>query len=228
MSLSTDEQARLLGEYKKLVDFYQKTVKEIVLTSERSNQDQKLSIPAIVEIRSAFDHIARSHAAMYGLTPEEDLKKLTGLSLYEYCRKNLDKAHGHLYRAAYDAYDVIAVALALKNGRLLDSVSNKALFAVIPNAHEKIMRPYSDAMAIVTKEKTKKDVISREEEQSQFDQYEKAVNMLKDINDSIIEKMPSLTAYDDEDGKKDKNNTRFTILVALLSILVTILLAKLL
>lgn len=197
MSLTQQEKDKLHTEYLKLIEFYHKKVKEIVLASERGDPKQRISIPAVIEIRSAFDHVARSHAVMYDCGINGNLTE-SGLSSYEYCSKNLDKAHGHLYRAAYDAYDVTAIALQEEIEKLINSVSREALFAVIPDAVNKIYNPYHDARKLVTQEKIYKDVTSRAEEEKQFMQYEEATNQLLDVEKTVREYMPALIEYDKE------------------------------
>lgn len=196
-SLSQGEKEILLNDYQKLIEFYQKKVKEVVVASERQSHEQKISIPAVIEIRSAFDHIARVHAVMYCDGVNDNLAE-SGLSSFEYCTKNLDKAHGHLYRAAYDAYDVIAISLQKEIERLLNSISRETLFAVVPDAHNMIYIPYHEARKLVTQEKTYKDVTSRTEEEKQFKQYETATNQLLDVKETILKHMAALVEYDKE------------------------------
>lgn len=197
MSLTQENKDKLHIEYQKLIEFYHKKVKEVVLASERLDPEQRISIPAVIEIRSAFDHVARVHAVMYDCDVNNSLTE-SGLSSYEYCSKNLDKAHGHLYRAAYDAYDVIAISLQQEIEKLINSISRETLFAVIPDAVIKIYNPYIEASKLVTQEKIYKDVTSRAEEEKQFIQYEEAANQLFDVKETILKFMPALIEYENE------------------------------
>lgn len=197
MSLTQPDKDKLHADYLKLIEFYHKKVKEIVVASERGDPKQRISIPAVIEIRSAFDHVARTHAVMYDCDINNSMAE-SGLSSYDYCSKNLDKAHGHLYRAAYDAYDVIAISLQEEIEKLINSVSREALFAVVPDAVNKIYNPYHEARKLVTKEKIYKDVTSRAEEEKQFIQYEKATNHLLDVEKTIRKYMPALIEYNKE------------------------------
>lgn len=156
-------------------------------------------------MRSAFDHIARAHAVMSGLVSEKELG-LSGADVFRYCEKNFDKAHGHLYRAAYDAYDVIAVSYAIKIEELQKNFSSRALFTVIPDASEKIINPYESAKDLVTQEKLQKDVNNKAEEQEQFEQYETATNTLKDVYDTLTTHMPALLRVDKEERKSERKN----------------------
>lgn len=220
--LSDEERNRLQADYEALIEFYYSKVKEIVISTERLNKKQELSGPSIVEIRSAFDHVARAHAVLYGIHSEELLEG-TGLTLYDYCRKNIDKAHGHLYRAAYDAYDVMAYDLSAEILEKLNQVSQEALYKIIPNAADLIKKPFKEANALVTAEKCKKDVVSKEEEESNFLQYEKAASTLADINDLIDEKIGFMFEYDRELKKGhliNKYSLTFGVIGVLLAIII--------
>lgn len=203
MALFTQEELDSLNDdYRKLIEFYHKHVKIIVVASERLSEGQKISAPSVIEIRSSFDHIARVHAIMYS-TDVNINSTDSGLSNYDYCIKNLDKAHAHLYRAAYDAYDVIAITLQKEVEKLLNSISRETLFAVIKDAHDKIYLPYHSARDLVTKEKINKDVSSKVDEQKQFAEYEVATNQLKDVQEYILKHMKALTEYEEARRKEE-------------------------
>ena len=106
MPLTDGQHSELLAEYKNLIDFYFNRVKAIVATAEREDTERRMVITSVIEIRSAFDHLMRVEAFFKGIKSEEEIVKESQLSIHKYCEKNLSKAYGHLYRAAYDAYDL--------------------------------------------------------------------------------------------------------------------------
>lgn len=195
MPLSQDEQDQILEKYKELVGFYFSKAREIIVAHERLSEDQKLCIPAIMELRSAFEHIMRVKALLYGHVDENYILENSQLTLLQYCVKNIDKAHGHLYRAAYDAYDVIAFKLAKDIQNLMKGISYETAFHIIPDFNSKINKPYNEALKLVTLGKLKKDVGSKAEEEKEFIEYQKAANILQDIKDIINEHMPQMTMY---------------------------------
>lgn len=106
--------------------------------------------------------------------------------------------------------------------RLLDLVSQEALYKIIPNAADLILKPYKKANDLVTAEKCKKDVVSKEEEESNFLQYEKAATALADINDLIDENIGLMFKYDRELRKGhliNKYSLTFGIIGVLLAII---------
>jgi hypothetical protein len=104
----------LKQQFKQLIVFYGR-VKELVIASERYDPDAELSITAFGELRNALDHVMKAESADYGFTPADELNKH---SLNEYYNIHVGKARAHLYRAAYDAYDVISI-------QVLDDVNQK-------------------------------------------------------------------------------------------------------
>jgi len=195
LPLSQKEQDQIFEIYKELIGFYHNKAIKIVLAHERLSEDQKLCIPAIMELRSSFEHIMRVKALLYGYVDEDYILENSKLSLFDYCIKNIDKAHGHLYRAAYDAYDGIAFKLAKDIQNLMKDISFEAAFHIIPDFNSKINKPYRVALDLVTQGKSKKDVGSKAEEEKEFYEYETAANTLQDIKDIINENMPQMTMY---------------------------------
>lgn len=195
MPLSPEEQSIIYDKYKELVEFYYAKAREIIVAHERLTEDQKLCMPAITETRSAFEHIMRVKALIFGCVKEEDILENTHLSLKEYCLRNIDKAHGHLYRAAYDAYDVIAFKFAKDIQNIMKNISYEAAFHIIPDFNSRVNKPYQEALKLVTKGKLKKDVGSKNEEEKEFSEYENAANKLRDVIDILNDYMPQMTMY---------------------------------
>jgi hypothetical protein len=108
--LFESDKSDLTLAYKDLIKFYFE-VKELIATAEREEEQQRISISAISELRSAFDHVARAHSVLCNVVPQEVIQKTTNFNADDYCRKNYSKAYAHLYRAGYDAYDCIAISL---------------------------------------------------------------------------------------------------------------------
>ena len=134
----TDQEQHELDElYKEAIKLYF-AVKRLIVKAEREDAEQRISLSAIAELRSALDHMMRAHSISCGvgsLRPELQMEPS------DYCRKNLDKAIGHLYRAGYDAYDILSIRLIEDIEKCLNDVSSEAIYHVIPTASEQIMRP---------------------------------------------------------------------------------------
>lgn len=208
MPLDSAQREDLTSRHKKLVDFYFKKVKPIVTAAERFDPEQRMVITAAIEIRSTFDHVMRVDGIIDG-SIDESIAIDSHLDTYEYCKKNLDKAHGHLYRAAYDAYDIIAFSLAEVIEKTLPKISQEALYTVVSDAANKIINPFHKALDIVTQAKVKKDVDGRDAEEVEFKMYEKAATDLLEIRDLINNNMHAFLLYDKDLKKKNRWNSFF-------------------
>lgn len=87
---------RISKKLKELTDLYF-TVKKLMINSEELTAEQVIDLQGINEFRSALDHLMRAQAAYFGIKSVKDVE--------EYSYKNIDKAYGHVYRAAYDVLD---------------------------------------------------------------------------------------------------------------------------
>ena len=75
-------------------------VKELIIKAENLEKEKRLPINAINELRNALDHIMRVLA--------KEFKVYDGNVNIQ---QNLIEALEHIYRAGYDACDVIAITL---------------------------------------------------------------------------------------------------------------------
>lgn len=190
-------------DYQALLELYAH-VKKLIATAEKADREQRISISAIAELRSALDHIMRAHSVSHGLVPENTIRQSTGMDAPAYCRKNIDKAIGHLYRAGYDAYDCISIKLIEEIEDMLSGVSQTTLYQVVPDAATKIVRPYDKCKVMFVSAKTQKDVESREQERKAFDIYEEAASQLTDIRELLVDSLKSITDYEKEIRGKSK------------------------
>ncbi len=204
MPLTAEEAERIQNKYKEFIEFYVKT-RRIVIASERIAQEQRICITAVIEMRSAFEHIMRAHGVLEGVILEKEIDKGT-MSTYDYCEKNIEKAHAHLYRAAYDAYDVIAIATSLRIEKNIDSVSRETLYAVCSTALNEIVLPFREAQDLVTIAKTKKDIGTKDQEEREFSDYEKAASSLLNVNDKVEKIMPELIKYETSSKKRERKS----------------------
>ena len=117
----------------------------------------------------------------------------------------------HLYRAAYDAYDIIAFALTEKLEKCLEAVSSMTLHTVVPDAMERVVIPFQNALKLVTQAKVRKDVNGREAERMEFEQYEEAVNGLLDARDYIDPRLSELMRHERQQRRQDRRRTLITI-----------------
>ncbi len=104
-----------------LVSLYTKT-KRLVLLAEQLDTESKSNIAIFKEQRDALDHLMR---ALEEVLPPSEGKKPNG-----YFALQIDKARGHLFRAAYDALDGLAVSCKIRIAEAMEGISNEAIHAV--------------------------------------------------------------------------------------------------
>ena len=165
------------GKFAEIAVFYL-DVRQRIIAAEREEEEQRLSITAISELRNALDHLMRAKAAEVGAISGD---ALSGLSPGDYIDKNLDKALGHLYRASYDAYDIISIELIAKIDKLLETISRRTLYEVIPDAADRITAPYTKSTEVLKQAKSDKDVESENDRGRFFKAYEDATGALATI-----------------------------------------------
>lgn len=210
-------------DYKQLIAFYFR-IKKLVAAAEREDLEQRISISAINELRSAFDHVMRTQGLIYGIVEQANIRQESGLEPSEYCKMNLDKAYGHLYRAGYDAYDTISIRLIDEIENMLKRISRRTLHSVMKDATSRIAKPYLEAKSLFVEAKIRKDVESRDQEERQFRIYEDANLALCSIRDLILEDMDELVRYQNEARATKIWDMIIALIIAfIVGVLVTIL-----
>ena len=104
-----------------LVSLYTKT-KKLVLLAEQLDPESKSNIAIFKEQRDALDHLMR--ALEDALPPSEERRG------DRYFQLQIDKARGHLFRAAYDALDGLAVSCKIRISEAMHGISNESIHAV--------------------------------------------------------------------------------------------------
>ncbi|MGB4062530.1 MAG: hypothetical protein WBK19_01765 [Azonexus sp.] len=115
-----------LEQLKKLAELYTQA-KLLILYSEEIDPSARSNIQVIKELRDALDHLMRVVAARLGDTVP------AGAGEQNYCFKNLDKAIGHVYRAAFDALDGTVLSLREKIVEILKNYPQTVITKVIPD-----------------------------------------------------------------------------------------------
>lgn len=116
-------------KFQELSTLYEE-VKGIVLLAEYENKDQKYIISSVNELRNMSDHIMRI------------------LAMPDTLDKNFEKAKGHLYRAGYDAYEIVAIS-KLKE---IEGIKEQYKFEAITTAYPAYFKKVIPATAKAKKE----------------------------------------------------------------------------
>lgn len=88
-------------ELRELIDLYL-SVKKWIIDAEELDARLESNIAAIKEMRDALDHVIRFIARYMDGSPDGDR---------DYLVLQIQKAHGHIYRAGYDSLDGVIVSV---------------------------------------------------------------------------------------------------------------------
>lgn len=115
-----------IEQLKKLAELYVQA-KGLILYSEEIDPESRSNLQVIKELRDANDHLMRVVAARLADNPPVASKEES------YCSNNLDKAIGHVYRAAFDALDGTILSLREKVAKILGEYPSEVIKDVIPD-----------------------------------------------------------------------------------------------
>lgn len=179
--------------------------KALILKAEEFDPESKSNISVFKEQRDALDHIMRSVAAV--LDPAQAKNE-------EYVRKQFDKATSHLYRAAYDSLDGIAVSCRLIMSESMVGVSPQAITSVFPEYWD-LINEFHGIQEKITEQRHKKDI--GDETHGNLLEYcvlaERACKVVEDIRS----KRPALHEWETRNQVTQTNNSRHTMRWALKS-----------
>lgn len=178
MTLSEDELKKIEDRISSMAILYNE-VKSLIVESERMEEKQRLSISAINELRNAFDHLMRVVTAKSKNVNEE------GLPVYEYCNVNIDKSYGHIYRAGYDAYDVISYYYIADIKRIIESVSYSSLVAGFNDYAKEVRIPFDHATKMCNLAKMEKDIGAIDTHKKHFAKYAEGIEDLKAVRERL-------------------------------------------
>ena len=181
---------------------------------------ERLSVTAINELRNAFDHAVRAQAVLHGWIP---VPTKAGLPDYDYCHINLDKAKGHVYRAGYDALDIVTTARAEEIRKIRDGLRPSTLVTVFPQYADEIRQPLDQALQLCDEAKSSKDVESDNMGQQYYAMYKDALGLLDSVLSKLTDSLPELAAVDTEKRQEYKRQRNIAIILAIVGIVVTIL-----
>ncbi|GAI94361.1 unnamed protein product, partial [marine sediment metagenome] len=146
-------------------------IKAILLLSEDEDINQRIILTCINELRNAFDHTMKTFSE--------------GESLEE----NFKKAVGHLYRAGFDAYEVISISIIKHIQDIRKNFSFEAIVTAYPDYYKKILptiEKIKRAKVRARSNKTVKDNVSPEEHFKEYEKIVKDIIILKEEMDLHI------------------------------------------
>ena len=188
---------------RKLTDLYTQA-KSLILYSEEIDPTARSNIQVIKELRDANDHLMRVLAARLSTVPPKDSSEV------DYCEKNLDKAIGHVYRAAFDSLDGTVMSLREKVTEVLSDYPLDAIKTVLPNYWE--LRTKLDVLTTdVAAHRAAKDVAGNVAETLSL--YIQDTEQIKGFYTQIVQAGPALDDYLAHHKKEEsqENRRHFTV-----------------
>jgi hypothetical protein len=214
----------------KILSILYKEIKEVVLLAEIVNDERAVLLTSVNEMRNAFDHIMRCYL------DDSDYKK------------HIDKARGHLYRAGYDAYELMAIDIFLEIKERLNERSSLAISLTLPEYYEVLVPRMKELEILLMDARANKkpdshksatlDDISKITEE-EFKEYGDIVSELIKIKEKVMKALPAIILKEEEEKKiaieeqntnaelekftsENKTRTRVTIALGAISILAAI------
>ena len=187
--------------------------KLLILYSEEVDPDFRSNLQTIKELRDAFDHLMRIVIERFGRDPS-----VTGdMAGPEYCKINLQKAIGHVYRAAFDALDGTVMSLREKIINSLDAFPLEAVKDILPEYWD-IRIKLEELNEHIGEHRAKKDIGNNIGEV--YDRFIKDVEILKSFHKKLLTASPALTEYISKQGKIQDSSTNRQIIVAIIGAVV--------
>lgn len=168
---------------------YYVAAKELIIYGEQIDPNHSTLSQTLNERVNAFDHLMRVVVEKQGMRrpPVTDPTK--------YNKDNLDKAYGHIFRAAYDALDWVALTIQERIAKDIAPFPLETLHAVLPEYFNEIKPKLEKVLhKDITKLRNEKDVSDTSD--SNLQQYIRTVAELKDLFDPIEKRMASLVEYE--------------------------------
>lgn len=175
------EKIVFFSEMKNLSELY-KSIKHLILLSEYYNSNQGVVVSTINELRNSFDHVMRSL-----FDPAKTAEELF-------------KAKGHLYRAAYDACEIIVIDRLEYINAFKDSVGFSALYKSYPDYYTEVLPEISVVKEDLAEIRENPDTAKR------IRCYEQTIEKLIKICNNLDKIAPAI----DKQNKKQKRTAFFT------------------
>jgi hypothetical protein len=179
---------RFLESLRDLGVLYSKT-KRFILRAEQVDPQSRSNIAIFKEQRDALDHVMRALWDYFDEGKKPDESYLLG---------QIEKARGHLFRAAYDALDGAGISFKLRIWEYMEGISNEAISAVYPDYFEHVAEINKIDSQIVEHRKAKD--IGRTTMQN-MDEYSAVVDRLAELSDIVTEKTPAFHEWQRRDKK---------------------------
>jgi hypothetical protein len=192
----------LTNKFFELFDLYEE-VKRIVFLAEYENKEQKYIISSVNELRNSLDHIMRTFGSPENL------------------EVNFDKAKGHLYRAGYDAYEIIAISKLAAIKEIKEQFKFEAITIGYPDYFSKVVPVITTAKNELVSARANKKIdngLDVKIEEKHFNKFEKITTELIKIVDNLDLHIDGIIEAQREIRRKYWRNVIITTLLSSLII----------
>lgn len=169
-----------------IIELYQDLKHVTLLAEELEFESFKTFLQPVLEQRSALDHICRAMSSEAHMV-EENVAS-------DYVSGNFDKAIGHLYRAFFDAADMLSILL---RGRVLDVLEGfdvECITAVCPDYFKEVRPRVEQISAEIAGIRESKDIKVK----AAIDDvkcYDNLLDELRGMYNGLLTKVPSFQEY---------------------------------
>jgi len=196
-----------------MIAAYYRIAKELILYGEQIDPKSRTLAQTLSERTNALDHIMRVISEKRGIRDEAVKDPIT------YSRINLDKAFGHIYRAAYDALDWVALTIQERMAEDVDSVSLEALGALMPEYFREIKPNLEQIIRNdVTGLRNRKDVA--DDSEVNLRQFIETTASLKKYFDQLERGMPALHEYDQRKKRRDRRGLVLQVIIGIILVVI--------
>ena len=191
-----DNRLHCFNKLEELFSLYDK-VRQSVILLENFNEEQKMYIAPINQLRSALDHI---------------FKAINFCDDFEQCEYELREAKEHLDRAGYDTMELLAANIGITIVEKLKKYDTKTITEVFPYYFTTIKPQLTDIKGIVASLRSDKKIDSDKSFSAYFDHISILINI-----DKVDTMIPSLVEYE----KKKKKERLKTWVISILSSIIS-------
>jgi len=182
-------------------------VKKLIIKAENIDKEKRIPLNSINELRNALDHIMRVLAKKYNLYEGE-------VDIHQ----NLMEALEHIYRAGYDACDIIAITFLEEIEKLLEPYPTDAILKVWSNFYDEWYPKLEEAKKAIEEAKRKKG--NWEGFKSEyFKEYLEKIEILEELLNELKKRIAAIHKSYEELKKREFKEKSNTLLLAVATII---------
>ena len=177
-------------------------VNNAIKLAEIFDDERKMNIAPINQLRSALDHI---------------FKAICNAQNEQQCDYQLKEAKEHLDRAGYDAFEILASIIGLKIIQSLNRYSTNTITEVFPDYYRIIKPRLIDIKESVSLLRSEQKIESEKSFSNYFDQ----ISELKDIDKKVTCMIPSLEEFHTKRNKESRQEYRKKYKIVIIGWIIT-------